>query len=250
MIHIGTEKLFIYLAVTFVTAFLSGIAGGGAGFINTPLLIFLGLSPAQAVATGKVTGLSTSIASLTGMRKVLKGSKKERVIIVILAFAIGLLAPFVIKNLNADTYRQLLGALLILMIPIMFLQRKASGSTASTPQRRFKGYGLLAGALALQAVFSAGMGTLVNIVLMTMFGMAALEASALKRYSQLVLNLMIVVGVLFAHLIVWQIALFGIGSSAIGAYLGSKFALKKGDEFVVWVLIGLMLVSGLWLLIS
>jgi len=250
MIHLGTEKLLIYLVATFITAFLSGIAGGGAGFINTPLLIFLGLSPAQAVATGKITGLSTSIASLTGMRKVLRSSKAERVTIISIAFVIGLLAPLVIKNLNAGIYKHLLGGLLLLMIPVMLLKRKAAQSPPLNRLQQCTGYSLLAGALALQAVFSAGMGTLVNIILMTMFGMTALEASALKRYSQVVLNVVIVVGVLFAHLIVWQIALFGIGSSAAGAYLGSKFALKKGDEFVVWILAGLMIVSGLWLLIS
>lgn len=42
----------------FVMAILSGIAGAGGGFVMTPFGIFLGLTPAQSVSTGKFSGLS------------------------------------------------------------------------------------------------------------------------------------------------------------------------------------------------
>ncbi|HVI60560.1 MAG TPA: TSUP family transporter, partial [Candidatus Saccharimonadales bacterium] len=116
-------QLIIYAAAAFGAAILSGIAGGGAGFINTPLLIFFGLSPAQAVATGKLTGLSLSVGSLGGLQSIPKKSKKELVAIMALAFVIGLAAPFVITNLDSAVYRRLLGILLLAMIPVLLFKK-------------------------------------------------------------------------------------------------------------------------------
>ena len=54
------EKLVILGAVSLLMSILSGIGGGGGGFIMTPLAIFLGLTPQQAIASGKIGGLGES----------------------------------------------------------------------------------------------------------------------------------------------------------------------------------------------
>jgi len=45
-------QLLIYGVTGFVMSVFSGIAGAGGGFVMTPLLILLGLTPAQAVSSG------------------------------------------------------------------------------------------------------------------------------------------------------------------------------------------------------
>jgi Sulfite exporter TauE/SafE. len=40
----------LFLFVSFVVGFLSGLFGVGGGFLMTPLLIFMGIPPAYAVA--------------------------------------------------------------------------------------------------------------------------------------------------------------------------------------------------------
>jgi uncharacterized membrane protein YfcA len=49
-------ELALYGGAGFLMSILGGIAGGGGGFVMTPLAIFLGLTPAQAVSTGKFAG--------------------------------------------------------------------------------------------------------------------------------------------------------------------------------------------------
>jgi uncharacterized membrane protein YfcA len=100
----------------------------------------------------------------------------------------------------------------------------------------------------LQGVFSGGLGTLVSVVLMSMLGMTATEANVTKRWSQLILNSTIVVGVLFSGLIVWQVLLVLIPLSILGGYLGGKIAVKKGNKFVLDVMIILMVISALLLI--
>jgi uncharacterized membrane protein YfcA len=248
MEHVSLWLLALYSIVCFGSSILSGIAGGGAGFITTPFLILLGLTPAQAIATGKVTGLSVSAASLTGLRGVAPTSKKLLISIMTLAFVIGIGAPLVITNLDSDTYRRILGVLLLAMIPVLLFKKIGHATHHPSRAKEIAGYALLAVTLGMQAVFSAGMGTLVNVVLMAFLGMNALEANITKRYSQVILNAVIVLGVLGSGLIVWQIAIAGVISGAAGGYIGGKIAVKKGNRFAVSVFVGLMFVSALALL--
>lgn len=228
---------------------LSGIAGAGGGFIMTPLGIFLGLTPAQSISTGKFSGLSVTIGSLIGMKKAHGRLSKARIIpVMILAFLVGLAVPNVIKTLDSDVYKITLGIILLLMIPIMII--KKVGIDRQRPKRwqRVLGGGLLTLALVLQGVFSGGLGTLVNVVLMGMMGMTALEANLTKRWSQLILNATIIIGVIGAGLIVWPVVAVGVCSTFAGSLIGGKIAVDKGDTFIVRIMVGVMLVSALALI--
>ena len=107
---------------------------------------------------------------------------------------------------------------------------------------------LLVVTLLMQAVFSSGMGMLVVLVLMAFMGMRALEANVTKRFSQVLLNSLIVLGLLGTGLIVWEVAITLFIVNIIGGYIGSKIAIKKGDEFVAKVFAFLMFIAGLELI--
>jgi uncharacterized membrane protein YfcA len=112
--------LVIYGVAGFLTSIISGMVGGGGGFIMTPLSIFLGLSPAQAVSTGKFNGLALTIGALGGMKKSRGQVSWARILpVMVLAFVIGLLVPYAIKALDNRAYRVALGVILLLMIPVV-----------------------------------------------------------------------------------------------------------------------------------
>lgn len=243
--------LVIFGLAGFFTSILSGIAGAGGGFIMTPLGIFLGLTPAQAVSTGKFSGLSVTIGSLFGMKKAHGRVSKARIIpVMVLAAVVGLAVPYVIKTLDSDIYRIALGIILLLMIPIMLVKKVGIESRRPSMIQKIFGGSLLAFALTLQGVFSGGLGTLVNIVLMSMLGMTALEANITKRWSQLILNITIILGVLGAGLIVWPVVLVGVCSTFLGSMIGGRIAVNKGDAFIMRVMVALMFVSAIALIIG
>jgi uncharacterized membrane protein YfcA len=245
---ISTADLIIYSVTIFFASILGGIAGAGGGFLVTPLLIFIGLTPAQAVATGKVTGVTVSIGSLTGLRGIKPTSRRQLFAIIGLSVVIGLLAPFVITRLDSEFYRRALGLLLLAMIPLLIWKRVGKIEHSPSTTKRALGYVLLTVSIALQAVFSGGLGSLVSIVLMAFLGMPALMANVTRRYSHLVLNSILVLGLLFSGLIVWKVAVIGMGLAGLGGYIGSKIAIKKGNAFVMTIFIVLMFVSAIELL--
>lgn len=244
-------QLAIYGVFGFVVSILSGIAGAGGGFIMTPLAIFLGLTPAQSVASGKIAGLSVTLGSLSGIGRKHGRISKWRVIpVMVLAFVIGLLAPLVIKHLDANIYRVVMGVLLILMIPVVIYKKVGLRPGHPKLWQRIAGSGLLALALALQGAFSGGLGTLVNVVLMGMLGMTAIEANITKRWSQLILNSVIIIGVFGSGLIYWPLAAVGAVTTFVGGYIGGKMAVNKGNVFIMRITVAMMAIAGIALLVS
>lgn len=242
-------QLVVLAGAAIVMSVFSGIAGGGGGFVMTPLLIFMGLTPAQAVSTGKITGLTVTVGALGGMRSEHGKLSKWRIIpVMVLALLVGLVVPFIIKALDSEVYRVTLGIILLLMIP--FLVIKKVGLSAYNPKtwQKYVGAGLLTLALFLKGVFSGGLGTLVNIVLMGMLGMTATEANITKRWSQLILNITIVLGVVFSGLIVWYVLLVIVPATIVGGYIGGKIAVKKGNKFIMDTMIVLIVVSAVFLI--
>src|SRR6187551_1400339 len=211
-------QLVVFGAVGFVASIFSGIAGAGGGFVVMPLMILLGLTPAQAVSSGKFNGLSATIGSLGGLRVKYSAIRKRRVAaIMLVAFGVGLIVPHIIKALDNRWYRIILGVLILLMIPIMI--RKKVGVKPHTPTLPQKALGgvLLTGSLFLQGAFSGGLGSLVNIVLMGLLGETANEAHVTKRLSQIVLNVTVIFGVAGAGLIVWPVVAVGVSVALVGS---------------------------------
>lgn len=250
MNEISTLGLVVYAIVSLATTTLSGIAGGGAGFIMTPLLIFLGLTPAQAVSTGKFAGLSVTVGSLYGYKAQKVNNKKQVAMVMAIAFVIGLLAPIFIKSLDSEVYRTVIGVLVLLMVPILKFKRLGVDSFEPTKVQKFLGWLALTIALAIQAVFSGGLGVLVVIVLISLLGLDSITAQITKRWSQVLLNVVIVLGIIGSGLVIWKVVAIGLVTSFIGGRFGAVLALKKGNEFVMNVFIILMLLSGIGLLLS
>jgi uncharacterized membrane protein YfcA len=239
----------VFAVAGFGSAILSGIAGAGGGFIMTPLMILLGLTPAQSVASGKFAGLSVTVGSLFGMRSAKGHITKRRVIpVMVLALLVGLLVPYVIKTLDGQVYRVILGVILLLMIPVMVYKQVGLKPHQTKGWQKLLGGILLSVALFLQGVFSGGLGSLVNIVLMGLLGMTALEANLTKRWSQLILNVTVILGVIGSGLVIWSVVAVGVVSTFAGSYWGGHIAVKKGDGFIMKVMIGLMVVSALMLI--
>jgi uncharacterized membrane protein YfcA len=217
----------------------------------TPLLIFLGFTPAQAVSTGKFNGLAISLGTLTGMRSKRGLVSRRKVIpIMVLSLAVGLVAPFFITHLESSLYRVIMGVVLLLMIPVMVFKKIGVVTRKPTMSRKLGGGVLLSLALLMQGIFSGGLGTMVNVVLMGMLGMTATEANLTKRWSQLILNITVLLGVIGTGLVYWPVLMVGVPAMLAGGYLGGRLAVKKGDKFIMNMLIALMVVSALGLILG
>jgi len=241
--------LLVYGLAGFFMAIISSIASGGGGFVMTPLGIFLGLTPAEAIATGKLAGLSTTVGSLAGMKSKIPANKKRLATVLVLAGIAGIASSQIIVNLDGDVYAKVIGVVLVLIAPLIYTKKIGYLPKVLSTKHTMLGYVAVFVALLAQGTFSSGLGIFVSIAMILGLGLDALEANITKRTTQLLMNSVIIAGVLGTGLIVWKVALVSIICNFFGSYIGGKIAVKKGAEFVSLLLAILAFMSGVGLLL-
>ena len=223
------EKLFIVAAVGVVSGVMSGISGGGGGMLMIPAFIMLGLPPQNAVATGKMNGIGASFGGLSAFRK--GGYIRKDIVRAMapIAIIIGLSLPFVFGKIDSTLFQRLIGVVILIMIPTLFLKRKINASF--TKRHRIAGYSAYSGILAMQALFGSGVGSLANFVLTLLFGTSKLEANATKRAITAILVPITFITLLISGYVILSVGIVGMISMFIGTHFGSKIAIKKGEQF-------------------
>ncbi|HKX23996.1 MAG TPA: TSUP family transporter, partial [Candidatus Saccharimonadales bacterium] len=93
-----------------------------------------------------------------------------------------------------------------------------------------------------------GVATLLFLPMMFLMGMSALQASAIRRVLMVANALIAFCFVLPQGFIIWSFALASLVGCYIGGYIGTKIALRKGDQFVKYALATVMISSGIVLL--
>jgi uncharacterized membrane protein YfcA len=236
--------------LSFLTSIFSGMGGGGGGFVMTPYFLFIGLPPANAIATMKLVGIGTTVGSIAAFQG--KGLIRTRLVIPFMAIILvcALISAWIIPRLDPLFFEKFIGALLLVMIPTLFIKK-----AAFQPGKRSRAWivmGFVAYTLFafLQTLLGTGMGTLVVLVLMFLFGLSALEANATKRAAGIVQGVLLLILLGIQGLVVWTHAIAGGLGSVIGSHIGARIAIKKGDQFVKIILAVVMLASGIALLMG
>lgn len=221
--------LFIAMA-GLISGGLSGASGGGGGMLMIPAFILVGLPPQIAVATGKMNGLGAAFGGLSAFAKTGLIRKDILKIMLPIAVLIGVATPFIFAAIDSRFFQFILGLILILLIPTLFIKKKTLA--IPTKKHRIAGYASYSGVLTIQSLFGAGVGTLALYVLTLLFGTTKLEANATKRAVTAVLTPITFVALLFGGYISLVYGTIGLISVFVGTHIGTKIALNRGEKFV------------------
>lgn len=232
---------------------LASLAGGGAGLLQLPLLLFLGLTFSVGLATHKVASVALGLgAALKHWRS---GNLDVKLALyVILAGASGvIIGANLILFVPGPIAEGLLGVLII-MLGLYSRLRKSLGQQAEPKNRHT--FGLVLGCLGLSAIgllngsLTAGTGLFVTLFLVRWFGLDYKQAVALTLVS---------VGLFWNGIGAATLALAGADiywpwvpalllGSMLGGYLGAYMADKYSNQLIKVAFELLTLVVGLKLL--
>ena len=245
------DHVLLFFASLFANWF-SALSGGGAGLIQFPMLIFLGLPFGVALATHKVASVALGVGATF---RHLKESHLER--------------RFSLIILSAGLPGVVLGATTILKIPPDYAQFALGVLTLGlgiysvftpklglehTPKNR-SGRALASGVVGLFIVgflngsITSGTGLFLTMWLVRHFGLDYKRAVA---YTLVLCGLVwngtgaLVLGMIGQIAWDWMPAL--LAGSLIGGYMGSHYAIKKGNQWIkrafeiVTILIGIKLI--------
>lgn len=215
----------ILLGAAFFAGALNAVAGGGS-FLTLPALIFVGVPPVAANATGTLALLPGYISSAWGFREDIRTpsglSLTGLVTLSLVGGAAGALLLLVTPN---DTFRAIVPWLLLAATALFaFGPRLIShlyGHGETSPIATILGMLLVA---IYGGYFNGGLG----ILLLALFGLLGLtdinNMNGLKNLVSAVLTTIAVVLYAWGGAIVWGEALVMMVAATVGGYLGARLA--------------------------
>ncbi len=248
-----TEQIMLFFISLTANTF-SSLAGGGAGLIQLPALLMLGLPFSIALATHKIASVALGLGATV---RYLKEDLLQRKL-ALLMFVSGLpgviIGGFVIVNIPDRIATIALGCLTVLL-GLYSLFNPGLGTEKKLKHQ--DSVGLFIGGLVLFGIgilngsLTSGTGLFATLFLISWFGLDYRHAAA---YTLVMVGLFwnatgaITVGLLSD--IQWDWLLVLLLGSFLGGYLGSHLAMMKGNILIkrsyeiITITIGLKLLWG------
>ena len=248
---IDTITLFI---VSFIANAFSAFSGGGAGLLQLPLLIFLGLPFSVALATHKLASVALGIGAT--IRHFREGGLNWRFSLFILASGLPgvVVGAFVIVHIPERPAELALGVLTMGLGFYSILQKELGQARQTSHQsslHTFIGVIILFLIGILNGSLTSGTGLFVTLWLVRWFRF---------DYKQAVAYTLVLVGVFWNGTGALTLGLQGpirwdwvpvlLVASALGGYIGAHFAISAGNRWIkrvyeiVTLLVGAKLLLG------
>ena len=247
------EQLLIFI-IALISNLFSALAGGGAGLIQLPALIFLGLPFGLALATHKVATIALGIGATARHLKDNRINRDFALVMILSGLPGVVLGASFILQVPGQIAKVALG-ILTMGLGIYSFFSPDLGQTLQLKNRHRKGYiigGLILFLIGiLNGSLTSGTGLFVTLWLIRWFGMDYKLAVA---YTLIFVGLFwnasgaVTLGLLGDIHWLWIPAL--LLGSAIGGYAGAHLSIVKGNRLIkksfeiVTLLIGLKLVLG------
>jgi uncharacterized membrane protein YfcA len=234
MFEVGEMLLLFFVAV--LANGLSALAGGGAGLLQLPLLIFLGLPFSTALATHKIASVALGIGSTARYYK-------EKLVefgfaLFILCFGLPgvIFGAIAIVKTPEKTATLLLGMLTIGLGIYSFFKKQLG---QSYQPKNFTLWGYSIGGFVVFFIgfvngsLTSGTGLFLTLWLVYWFGL---------DYKRAVANTLILVGLFWnatgaitlatLSSVKWTWLIPLILGSLVGGYLGASLAIKSGNQWI------------------
>lgn len=231
------------------------LAGVAAGFINTlagsgsvltlAVLNLAGLPLDIANGTNRVGVLLQNVVAVDRFRKQKKLEIRPHLGIIIPAVAGGLIGAFVAGQVNAEILRRSIGVCMLLVLFLLFFK----------PERWIEGRPGIkrAGPVQMIAFFLTGLyggyvqigvGVFLLAALVLAAGLDLVRGNAVKVLIAFSFTVPALVIFAMNGLVRWDLGLALAVGNALGAWIATHEAAKRGAKFIRWLLIVVVIVSA------
>lgn len=245
------QQLLLFI-VSVIANLFSAFAGGGAGLIQFPVLIFLGLSFGVALATHKIASVALGLGAT--IRHMREGGLERRLALFILACGLpGVITGAMVILDIPDRWARMALGILTIGLGLYSMSNRKLGLEHAPDNRHFRGY--VIGGLVLYFIgvlngsLTSGTGLFCTLWLVRWFGLDYRRAVA---YTLVLVGVFwngagaITLGILGEVQWSWLPAL--LLGSVIGGYLGAHWSIVKGNRWIKRVYEMITIVVGLKLL--
>ena len=232
----------LLLTAAFVAGALNSVAGGGS-FLTLPALVFVGVPPVVANATGTVALLPGYAAGAWGFREDTQappGLSMAR--LVVLSLVGGALGAGLLLVTSNDTFSIVVPWLLLVATVLFALGPKLREWTAGGKPSTAKATAGVLVVAAYGGYFNGGLG----ILLLALFGLLGqTQLNAMNGLKNLVSTLLTAIAVAvyaIGGVVNWRYALLMMVAATAGGYIGARVARRIPALWLRWGIVATGLV--------
>jgi len=238
------------ILITGVAAGFMNTLGGGGSLLTLPMLIFLGSPAAVANGTNRIALMVQNVVGVSNFRK--KGFFYPKLGITLAVPAVfgSLLGARFAISVPEELFQKIL-AIIMIVVMILILTRpekrflkEIEGENLSTARLVvsifvFFGVGLYGGFI------NAGVGFVIIVALTLITGMSLVKINSLKLFIVLIYVSSSFIVFIIHGKVDWILGFTLAIGNALGAYLGSNFAVSKGDKWIrIFIVIAILSMSA------
>jgi hypothetical protein len=225
----ATAQLLALALGGFVAGVVNAMAGGGS-FLTVPLLVMSGLPGTVANGTNRIGVLvQSAVAAWRFRREGVSGFADVRPLLLPL-LAGSWLGAVAISRVAPRTFEQLFGAvMLLLLVPVLRAARAEVSAKEPWGPRTLAAVFFLIGVYG--GAFQAGVGVFLVLAL-ARSGHGLVMANSVKALAIAAFTAVAVVVFIVQGQVVWLPALVLSAATALGADVGSRLAVRRGDAFI------------------
>lgn len=234
------------ILIGFLAGFINVFAGGGS-LLTLPLLIFMGLPANIANGTNRIALIFQNIVATGSFRQQKVLDFKQGIYLLIPACVGSIIGALLAVNINEKILETTIGVLLVVMF--LFILLKPEKWLEKPEEKKlvrptlvqvfiFFIIGLYGGFI------QAGIGFFLIAALVMIVGVDLVKANALKLFIVLIYNSLAFVVFALNHQVNYKVGLTLAIGNMLGAFVGSRLAVKKGPQLVRYILLIALVISA------
>ncbi|WP_300000973.1 sulfite exporter TauE/SafE family protein [uncultured Cedecea sp.] len=229
---VSPTMLGVLFLVAMLAGFIDALAGGG-GLLTVPALLAAGMSPAEALATNKLQACGGSISSSVYFLRRKAVSLADQKLNILMTFIGSVSGALLVQHIESDVLRQIL-PVLVIGIGLYFLLMPKLGE--EDRHRRLHGlpFALVAGGCVgfYDGFFGPGAGSFYTLAFVTLCGFNLAKSTAHAKVLNATSNIGGLLLFMISGKVVWGMGFVMLFGQIIGARLGSRLVLSKGQQLI------------------
>lgn len=237
----------LLVVVGFAVGFINTVAGGGS-LLSLPTLIFLGLPAPVANGTNRVAIVIQTALATAGFKSKGISTYPFNVYLGISAFFGSILGAWIAIDVKGETFNRILAIIMVIVVLIIIfkpkmrleeMQERLTGKYLWLSIVAFFFFGIYGGFI------NAGLGFLMMLFLHFVNRMNLVRVNATKVAVVFIYMLSALAVFAFNDKVNWKLGFILAIGNGTGAWVASRFSVKKGDGFIKTFLIVAVIVMAI-----
>ncbi|MFS4415625.1 sulfite exporter TauE/SafE family protein [Maribacter sp. 2307ULW6-5] len=229
----------LLVLVGFVVGFINTLAGGGS-LLSLPILIFVGLPSNVANGTNRVAIIVQTALATAGFKSKGVSTAPFNIYLGISAFFGSIIGAYIAVDVSGELFNRILAIVMILVVTVIVLSPKMGKGPM---EERLTGKYLWLGVIVFfffgiyGGFINAGLGFLMILFLHYVNRMSLVRVNATKVAVVFMYMLSALAVFAYNDKVNWGVGLVLALGNGTGAWVASRVSVRKGDGFIKFFLV-------------